>query len=425
MRVAFVASEYPPHVHGGLGVHVEALAAALAAQSVQVELFVPDRPGYQQPPRGVRLRPVPTVSSGIEDYSIGFWIDFCVGVLALNDRLDTTFDLVHCHDWMTALAGAGLHVRYGLPLIFNVHLPQVMHPHLELEMLGLTLATTGVVNSEQVRQEVQHRDPALPACVVVPGGVDTNRFQPPTAERVGTDPTVLFVGRLVPQKGVDILLRSFAILRRRIPNANLVIAGDGDQDLYLRRLARYFGLPPRVAFVGWQTGDALVRLYQRIEAVAVPSRYEPFGLVALEAMSCGRPVVASRSGGLAEIVEDGRTGYLVPPGDHLRLAQRLAWLLLNERVRRTLGGAARKRALRYEWRHVASATKQLYEEAIRTNPSMERLQANSAVAELMPILSSLSSLSSVTAMKILSQLRSRPRTPLGGAESTRSQPGVE
>jgi glycogen(starch) synthase len=146
----------------------------------------------------------------------------------------------------------------------------------------------------------------------------------------------------------------------RCPKARLVVVGDGDQALFLQRTARYLGISSHVDFVGWQTGPALVSFYQQADVVVVPSRYEPFGLVALEAMACGRPVVASSAGGLAEIVMDSETGFLVPPGDDLRLAQRIVQVLLDHGIATRMGLAARERAESYGWDSIAARTEQIY-----------------------------------------------------------------
>jgi glycosyltransferase involved in cell wall biosynthesis len=371
-------------VYGGLGTHVEALTAALAALGVRVDLFVPEREVYQAPPAGVTLRPVPVSRLEGSDGNAGFWISFSAEVITHIERLDIAFDVVHCHDWLTALAGAGLTARSGVPLLFSVHLPQTEHPHADLEMLGLRAATTGIVYSHAMRQELLDRDGVLPRLVVIPNGVDSTRFRPLPARDDDAE-IVLFVGRLVAQKGVDVLLRSFAAALVRLPQARLVIAGDGDQALYLRRLARYLGVMSRVEFTGWQTGEELVRSYGRAAVVAMPSRYEPFGLVALEAMSCGRPVVAVRTGGLPEIIDDGRTGILVPAGDHLRFAQALVRLLADDRARAKAGLAAREEALRHQWGDVAIITAGQYQEALaRPRPV---LGTDPGTADLMAALS--------------------------------------
>jgi glycosyltransferase involved in cell wall biosynthesis len=151
----------------------------------------------------------------------------------------------------------------------------------------------------------------------------------------------------------------------KIPDARLIIAGDGDQLLYLKRLCRYLGISDEVCFMGWQTGSTLVHLYQVARAVAIPSHYEPFGLVALEALACATPVVACETGGLAEVINDGVHGYLVPTNDYLRLAQRLAVLLSNPSHADELGNAARKRAADFSWTQVAVQTQRLCEATVR------------------------------------------------------------
>jgi glycosyltransferase involved in cell wall biosynthesis len=380
-RVAFVASEYPPHIHGGLGIVVGSLSAALGARYAAVDVFVPAQRGYDPAPAGVRLRQAPVL--GVQS-STEYWLRFCERVAALGGRSAPVPDLVHCHDWMTALAGIALRSRLGVPMVLTVHLAQMSPVNLALENLGLSRADSVIVNSHSVAEEIAARGVARTRPVVIPNGVDLARFRPSPGTQAGR--MILFVGRLVPQKGVDVLLHAFAALLRRCPGLRLVIAGDGFQRLYLERLSRHLGLPPHVEFPGWQAGPALTRLYQAAEMVVVPSMYEPFGLVALEAMACARPTVAARAGGLAEIISDGSTGYLFPPGDHLALAQRMARVLLDPARASAMGRAARQKALDYDWGHVAEQTHRLYLETLaareRTAPAAD--DALNALIELLP-----------------------------------------
>lgn len=358
-RVAFIASEYPPHIHGGLGTVVGNLSAALGARALLVDVFAPAQRGYQRAPAGVRLR---QVSVGDVQDGAEYWLRFCERVTAVCGSMAPAPDLVHCHDWMTALAGVALRTRLGLPMILTIHLAQLSPLNLALENLGLSCADSVIVNSHSVAEEITARGLPGPGPVVIPNGVDLVRFRPAPGSQA--DHMILFVGRLVPQKGVDALLRAFAVVLRKCPGIRLVIAGDGYHRLYLERLSRHLGLPPHVEFVGWQTGPALARLYQEAEMVVVPSAYEPFGLVALEAMACGRPTVASRTGGLAEVVVDGSTGYLVPPGDYLYLAQRMAQLLLEPARAAAMGQAARQEAMRYGWERIAELTHDVYRDTL-------------------------------------------------------------
>ncbi len=357
-RVALFSSEYPPNVLGGLGIHVERLTAALA-DAVSFDVFLPERGDYVTADPGVRIHEVPAVPAVRTDAE--HWLCHCQAAARMAEPAARAADLLHCHDWMTALAGLRLRETAGRPLVFNVHLPQGKGLRLALENLGLLAADLVLVNSRAIEREIRARSLPLRRVEVVPNGVDLDAFRP--ADDWPRDGGyVLFVGRLVAQKGVDLLLHAFHAVVRRCPAARLVVVGDGELELYLQRVARHLGLSARVEFAGWRTGPALVELYRGAQAVVVPSLYEPFGIVALEAMACARPVVASRTGGLEEIIDDGVEGYLVEVGDRMRLAGRLARLLRDEGLRARMGEAARARACRFGWDRVAARTLALYDE---------------------------------------------------------------
>lgn len=355
IRVILMASEYPPFLYGGLGTHVHELTGALARRGVKLGLTVPARASYVTPPAGLDLIEVPVdgASSDTE-----FWLRFCDEAARTAEQSWGRADVIHAHDWMTVLGGMQIRDALRIPLMFSVHLPQVAEPNVWMEGLGLLYSDCVMVNSRAVAAELAERKLPIRALNVVPNGVDLERFR--MAGPVPASSTILLVGRLVAQKGVDVALRALVAVLSRCPQARLVVAGDGDQALYLQRTARYLGVASHVEWVGWQSADALVALYQQANVVLVPSRYEPFGIVALEAMACGRPVVASRTGGLAEIVADSETGYLAPPGDDLRLAQRIAQLLLDNDTATRLGMAARHRAESYSWDSIAARTEQIY-----------------------------------------------------------------
>jgi 1,4-alpha-glucan branching enzyme len=349
-----LAPEYPPAVIGGLGRHVGELTRLLS-RSEAVDVYAPVDAASASPPIGVRLHevrvpPAPSYQR--------FWLAYCDEAIRLAAGRDA--DVVHAHEWMTALAGANLAALLRKPLVVNVHLPQSSAFNAAIENVGLAHADLVIVNSEAVRDELlSRRGVRLAEVAVVPNGVDTVLFRPRRRER--RDPgRVLFAGRLAPQKGVDVLLRAFEVVLRRRPDASLRVLGDGDQELYLRRFARYLGVARRVEFCGWCTDADLVENYRSAAVVAVPSRYEPFGLVAVEAMACGVPVVASRVGGVATVVEDGVSGYLVEPANYLELAQRIVALLVDEAGRAAMGRAARARAALFTWAQTASRTLELY-----------------------------------------------------------------
>ena len=351
------SSEFPPHLLGGLGTHIQYMVEALR-DSFAIRVVLPARAGYR-PMEGVRLEQVPVAA---EPDSVEFWLDYAHRASLAAAELEVGGSVIlQCHDWATALAGVAARRLLRRPLVFNVHLPQREPRAVAMENIGLMAADIVIVNSRAVREEIEGRKLPVRRIEIVPNGVDLDVFRPGEGWPAHSG-YVLFAGRLVPQKGVDVLIRAFAVLLHRL-DAKLVVAGDGPLELYLERLVKYSGIPDKVSFRHWQSGANLVELFQHAAAVAVPSLYEPFGIVALEAMACGRAAVASNTGGLAEIVEHGVDGYLVEPGDYLDIARRLVWVLTVPEAARRMGEAARRKAEQYSWRAAAGATARLYGEA--------------------------------------------------------------
>ncbi|MCJ7433686.1 MAG: glycosyltransferase family 4 protein [Anaerolineales bacterium] len=364
LRVALLSSEYPPHIFGGLGTHVARLTAALSS-SVTYELFVPEQEDYQNSDMSVHIHQIP--ASGAQT-NTEYWLKYCAATASIVKRNGISVDLIHCHDWMTVLAGLELRQILGAPLIYNVHLPQTYPATRNLENFGLVNADLVIVNSQSVYNELTTRQLPIRQMSVVPNGVDLAEYFP-SADWPLDDGYILFVGRLVAQKGVDLLLRAFGVLLHHCPDAHLVIVGEGDLELYLQRVASYLGFRHRVTFIPWQTGPALVDLFQKARLVVMPSYYEPFGIVALEAMACGRPVIASRVGGLPEIIMDGIQGYLTPNGDHLQLARRLADLMVNSKKRLQMGQAARLHSAQFSWREISQTILSMYQQLAGQAPA--------------------------------------------------------
>jgi glycosyltransferase involved in cell wall biosynthesis len=213
---------------------------------------------------------------------------------------------------------------------------------------------------------------------VVPCGVDAARFRAdPAAPRTAADwrapsggARVVTLGRLVPRKGVDTVIAALA----QVPDAQLIVAGGPaadqlDRDPEVRRLrgcARAAGVGDRVVFAGRVRHDDVPELLRSADVVVSDPWYEPFGIVPLEAMACGSAVVASAVGGHLDTVQDGVTGLLVPPRDPGALAERIARLLAQPRLRAELGGAGLRRVrTRYSWDQIAAETESVYERVVR------------------------------------------------------------
>jgi glycogen synthase len=188
----------------------------------------------------------------------------------------------------------------------------------------------------------------------------------PPAAAGGSGYRLAYLGRLVPQKGVDVLVAAVALLGGRFPSLRLAIAGEGNERPALEAQVIRLGLGSRIDFVGALAHDAVHRFLAEADVVVMPSRAEPFGLVALEAAQMARPVVASAVQGLAEIVVHGETGLLVPPDDASALADAVATLIEDPVGARALGAAARRRAqIKFAWDPYVDAHERLFEAILR------------------------------------------------------------
>ena len=372
-RVCFISSEYPPRMVGGLGSHVEQLSAALG-RHIEVSILLPSVDPqigrYQQPPSGVQ--PFPLTSS-LPDYDVPVtWLQFAN---AAADKVDylvsagTSFDAIHCHDWVTVLGGIRCRWRHNIPLVFHLHLSNAMPLAALIENLGLACADLVTVSSEAMRDELLQRSRKLELGLeperikVIKNGVDPDVFKP-SEGGPADDGYVLFVGRLVKQKGLEYLLRSIYYAIPKFTRIQLIIVGDGYLRSQLERLCTSYLINDHVKFVStspWKTRQELAKIYQGASVVVVPSIDEPFGMTALEALACGCPVVASDTGGLQELITHKVNGFLAQPRDELDLAQWLMTFLSNPDLRIRLGKkGCTGLNIEYTWPRIAERVIQLY-----------------------------------------------------------------
>ena len=384
---------------GGLNVYVRELAGELAARGHEVDVFT--RRSDPKAPETVALAAGPArlvhIDAGpaaeLEKDALPAHVAaFEQGVAAFAEREGMRYDLVHTHYWLSGLAGEGLKKRWDVPHIAMFHtLGEVKsrsrlserepEPRIEAERLIAREADRIVVAGRDERQLLVSLYGATAERIsVVPCGVNLDLFQPiakdEARKRLGLrddDQILLFVGRIEPLKGVDILLGAAAQLEADSDCFVLVIGGDSTaQDgemAHLRELATELGIAERVTFMGAVDHERLPDFYSAADVCVVPSFYESFGLVALEAMACGTPVVASRVGGLTGFVRDGETGYLIPWRCPEPFAERLEMLLGNEELRRAFGQSSREAVERYRWGNVAEAVLGLYRELIEGIPA--------------------------------------------------------
>lgn len=373
MKVALLTREYPPEVYGGAGVHVEYLARALSGL---VDLTVHCQGAPRDTAVAHQAWPV------LHDAALKvFSAD-----LSMADAVGGA-DLLHSHTWYANLAGHLGSLLHGIPHVATVHSLEPLRPW-KAEQLGggyalsswaervsLAAAAAVVAVSDGMRADVLSVYPEIsPERVrVIRNGIDTVEYSPDqktdVLERHGIDlsrPYVIFVGRITRQKGVPVLLRAAAALD---PSAQLVLcAGAADTpELGAEVSSLVAELQATRSGVIWipemLPKPEVIQLLTHALLFACPSVYEPLGIVNLEAMACATAVVASRVGGIPEVVDDGVTGLLVPPEDPSSLADAMNLLLRDPGRADAMGRAGRERAVaEFSWDAVAAQTAALYAE---------------------------------------------------------------
>jgi len=374
---------------GGMNVYVRATARELGRMGVHVDVFTRSQnPGIRRVVElgtGARVIHLPAGPEApmAREVVHRHLHEFVDGVEAHRRAEGLEYDLIHGHYWLSGVAGLALRESWGVPLVQMFHtlgrlknsvaktLAEV-EPEIRLSEEDRIVRLADRVVAANVVERAHlawYYGASTDRIAVIPCGVDTELFRPmPQVEAkrllaLPPDPLLLYVGRLQPIKGLETLLEAMTALDGA---AQLLIVG-GDQDEpenghadYLRERVSVLGLRERVSFLGAQPQERLRLFYAAADATVMPSYYESFGMVALEAMACGSPVIASRVGGLTTTVRDGVTGFLVPEGDAGALAERVA-LLLEDRGRRAqLGREAQRWAAEHRWPCVAEAVCRLY-----------------------------------------------------------------
>ena len=380
--------EYPPLVYGGLGRHVHALAQAQVASGHRVTVVsqhAPDEP-RDSTRDGVRVLRGPAQPPNLpfDEASLLAWVlafEHAAVRGSLTQAPAGSFDIVHAHDWVTAHAAITLADVYNAPLIATLHateagrhqgwLPGPLQRSIHSIEWWLTDQASRIITcSAHMKWEAEQLfDVPDDITEVIPNGIDLTTWKArPRDVHAARDtwadsgPLVVFTGRLQWEKGIHTLIAALPRLKRRIPGLRVVIAGRGTYESDLREQAKQLRLGKTLAFTGYLTHEELTGLVAAADVAVVPSLYEPFGLVALEAVALGTRVVVARAGGLAEIADAGITADSFTPGDPLDLANKIEVALAS-----TGDGNKPRRLLRenYSWASVAARTIALYDTAIQ------------------------------------------------------------
>lgn len=350
-HIYMISSEFAPNIIGGLGVHVTELAQALVQNEINLDIILPDFSKYKKI-RGVSIHKIPLQL----DYSNPvYWIVFADQVIQYIELLDNPPEVIHCHDWITSLIGAKLKSKHGIPYVLHIHLPNISQVCSNIENIGIIAADLVTVNSNFIKKEIYNR--SLPIDInkvrVINNGVNTKIFNANMGD-ISTGEFILFVGRLVHQKGINILLKALWYVVQKFPDIQLKIVGVGELEDRLKEMCKAYLLQNNVSFEGLKTGYELADYYKNAKFLVVPSIYEPFGMVVLEAFACGKAVIASNLMGLKEII-DNDDGVLFEPYDHLDLAQRIMHMLYDENscIQAGKKGYEKISSGAYEWNAIA------------------------------------------------------------------------
>lgn len=381
---------------GGMNVYVTHVARELAKSGLRVDLFTrchdPNDHLVTDVAPGARVVHLPAgpMDEPKEDLHRHVSI-FADEVDDFRRKQGISYDLVHSHYWLSGIAANELSARWRVPHVTMFHTTALTKMRarvgewepeyrIEGERKVIADADATIVSTEQERSDLIRLYGANPARIrVVSAGVDTQLFQPmekATARRAlgfAQEKIVLSVGRVEPLKGLDILLMATAILEDKTETRVVVVGGDSEthpEAFRLRSISKTLGLEGIVTFTGAVPQDRLNVYYNAADVFVLPSYYESFGLVALEAMACGVPVIASRVGGPKNFVKSGVTGYLIDWRCPEPFAQKLDILLHNPMLRASMGRAARLHAETMGWEKVGQRTTDIYRSVAKQAESL-------------------------------------------------------
>ena len=390
---------------GGMNVYVRELTRRLGQLGVHVDVFTRSQDehvphvlhdlGYGN--RVVHIPAGPEVPLPKPEL-VNHLPQFVDGIEKFSTEKGIRYDLIHSHYWMSGIAGLQLKARWNLPMLHMFHTLVLMKNRVARTPQELE-GGYRIDGEQHILRSADRIIAATPAelsqlqflyradsnkITVIPPGVDTSHFYPIPADEaraaIGIQPhdrMILFVGRIEPLKGIETLIRAIVLLYKNhiisgCPHYLAIVGGDPNltpementEMARLQALCRELGVDDLVLFLGKRAQDTLPYYYSAADVVVMPSHYESFGMVALEAMACGTPVIASQVGGLAFLVQDGITGYSIPDDNPQALADKLSLLVCNPDLRNKLGQQAADYARQYDWEIIAQRIANVYQEML-------------------------------------------------------------
>jgi len=384
LTVMMLTWEFPPRIIGGISPHVYYLSRSLAQNGVKVYVVTCDFPGAPQHEtvEGVEIFRIDSYKNPSPDFATWVYlmnVNMQKEAAALVNSLNGKVDVFHAHDWLVADAGIGLKHVFRKPLLTTVHSTEIGRRngiHFDYERMiheteaWLTYEAWKVICCSNYMVSHVRWAFGLPEdkLVMVPNGVDIDVYSKNddlssfrSKFALPEEKIVLFVGRLVYEKGVHVFVNAIPKVLEKT-NAKFIIVGNGYMKEQLSNIVKSMGFAHKVMFTGFIDDDTLRKLQKCADVSVVPSLFEPFGIVALEAMAAKSPVVVSDTGGLSEIVDHDVTGVKVYPENPDSLAWGITKVLLNDAYANSIRNNAYKKIQeKYDWNKIAQQTEAVYE----------------------------------------------------------------
>lgn len=389
-RVLIVSWEYPPLIEGGLARHVRKLSEALVARDVEVHVLTRggEESTVEEQIGGVQIHRIVEPERPTDLAEFVTWVermnsDMLAAGVELGDRID--FDLVHGHDWLVAGACDHLARRFKCPLVTTIHATEYgrhqgwvdKHPQSHIHGVEKWMANRSdrvIACSSFMRDQIADIFSVEESRItVIPNGIDPEDLPAGDPAELADlrsqfaapgENLVLLIGRLVYEKGFQLALEAMPRVIEEVPNTRFLVAGSGTHEAELHKQAKDLGLMEHGTFLGWIGDDVLHSLYRIADLTVVPSIYEPFGLVALEAMASECPCIAADTGGLREVVPLEGAGLRFRASDPEHLAEAAIQVLSDERLSQKMIAEGLAHIRLFDWEDVAGRTLDLYNEIL-------------------------------------------------------------
>ena len=386
-RILIVTWEYPPLIEGGLARHVRKLSEALVGLGVEVHVLTRggEQATIEEEMAGVQIHRIVEPERPTDLAEFVTWVermnaDMLAAGVELGDRFD--FDLVHGHDWLVAGACDHLARRFNAPLVTTLHATEFgrhqgwvdKHPQSHIHGVEKWIVNRSdrvIACSHFMREQIADIFGVEEGRIsVIPNGIDPDDLpaeDPVELARLRAqfaDPDenlVLLIGRLVYEKGFQLALEAMPAVIEKLPNTRFLVAGSGTHEAELHKQAKDLGLMEHGTFLGWIGDDVLHSLYRIADLTVVPSIYEPFGLVALEAMASECPCIAADTGGLREVVPIEGAGLRFRASDPEHLAEAAIQVLGDPELSKRMIEEGLAHIRRFDWDEIGEQTLDLYE----------------------------------------------------------------